>query len=153
FCLESLPVQSPRSFEDYQQFEARPICHIAQVALDFPPVRCEVAAFGESLPAVAQITLDARSGMAPGGQIRRLQRAVEVQLAWTAVIVETVRDVRVLLDLAERDARADGVNRPRRDEIRLAGMDRNPAQQPLDSAAQGRCAQLFGADRLLEPER
>src|SRR5205085_3650753 len=90
--------------------------------------------------------------MPPCVEIRGCKALIEMQFSWPSVIVQAIRDVRILLDLTDGDAGADGVNRTRRNEISFTGSHRNPAQQTFYLPAQRRRPQFFRRDRPFESE-
>ena len=92
-----------------------------------------------------------QSGMA--AQIRHLQRLIEMEFARAPVIVEPVRDIAILLDLAERQTRANGVYRAGRHKEAVARLRSIPMQQPFDLARKRRRAHSLAGERLLETER
>ena len=72
----------------------------------------------------------------PGAGVRHRHRLVEMELARAAVIVEPVGEVDILLDLDQRDAAADGVDRAggRIEEVAL--RRRPPIEQAFDAAVE-----------------
>src|SRR5437764_4544425 len=80
---------------------------------------------------------------------------IEVKFAWSAVIVEAIRYVRILLELEQRDSGADRVDRARRNEDEIAGCDGTPLHQLLDRAVERGCTQMIFANGSLhtQPER
>ena len=73
---------------------------------------------------------------------------VQMKLAPTAVVVQTVRYVGLLLHFAKRNTGPDGVHGSRRNEERVAGPGFHPVQQLHDLAADGRSAQALPGDFL-----
>jgi hypothetical protein len=59
-------------------------------------------------------------------------RILDMKLAPSAIIVEAVRRVRVLLNLDQRQPAADRVDGARRDIIEVASADRAPVEQLFD---------------------
>ena len=76
-----------------------------------------------------------------------------MKLARASVIVKPISDVGVLLDFAQGKAAADSVDRAGRDEKRIAGLNLDPVQQPLNLAADRRIAQALVADRFAKANR
>src|SRR5690348_17976880 len=87
-----------------------------------------------------------------GSSVAYVDGVVEVQLARTPVIVQPISDVGVLLELQQRDAGADGMDRPGGNEEKIAGGDRTPIDELLDRAVERGAAQLLGRNLALEPE-
>ena len=86
------------------------------------------------------------------GEGRHRHGLVEMELAGSAVIVEPVGEVEILLDLDQRDAAADGVDRAggRIEDVALA--HRPPVEQPLDAAVERGGAQRVARDLAGQPE-
>src|SRR5258708_36040366 len=138
--------------EANQQFESRAARPVAQLSIELERIGGEVRAIGEAAPPVGQAGGAPRPGMPPAPETGCPQAFIEMQLARAAIIVQPVGDVGILLDLAEGDPGADGVNRARWNEVGLARTNRNPAQPLLDLSAQRRRPQRFFADRPREAE-
>ncbi len=66
--------------------------------------------------------------MAPVIEVSGFQPLIEMQFAWPPVVVESIRNVGVLLDLTDGNTRADGVDRACRNEIGFAGAHGNPTE-------------------------
>src|SRR5579863_735193 len=75
-----------------------------------------------------------------------------MKLARAAVIVEPISDVGMLLDFAQREAAADGVDRAGRDEERIACFHLYPVEQSFDLTADRNFAQSLGADGFAETD-
>src|SRR5437773_5511884 len=114
--------------EANQQFESRAARTVAQLSIELERIGGEVPAFGETAPTVMQAGGEPRPRMPPALEIGCAQAFIDMQLARAAIIVQPVSDVGILLDLAQCDPGADGVNRARWNEVGLARTDRNPAQ-------------------------
>src|SRR5260221_12000861 len=75
-----------------------------------------------------------------------------MQLAWAAVVVEPIGDVGVLLELQERNAAADRVDRTRRHHEEVSGANRPPVHQLLDRAIERSGAELGRRNGVLQSE-
>ena len=86
----------------------------------------EFRALSYDRTAIPEISLDrlADGGVSP----RRSDAFGEVKLPWPAEIVEAVGDVAILLNLEQRQATSDGMQRARRRIIGISGLDRSPVE-------------------------
>lgn len=69
---------------------------------------------------------------------------LEMQFARTAIIIEPIGHVIILLDFHQCHAPADRVHRSCRTIIEATGLDGLPFHQRFDAAIQSRGAQFFG---------
>jgi hypothetical protein len=110
----------------------------------------EVGAGGEELGSGGFLAGGLGAGV--GGEVGDGEGFVEVEFAGAAVVVEAVGDVGDLLDFAEDEAGADGVDGSGGDEERLAGGDGAPVEEGLDFAREGGLAEASGWDGFAKAE-
>src|SRR6185369_10507847 len=83
-------------------------------------------------------------------QMTHRQRAIQMQLATAAVIEEAVRDIRLLLNLANREPRADRVHSPSGDEKSVAWPGVEPLEHSHDRSVERASTGLFARHGLAE---
>src|SRR3546814_38502 len=76
------------------------------------------------------------------------QPRIEMQFARTAVIIEAIGAIDVLLHLDERQAGADGMDGPRWIVEEIAGASGSPVKHRLDASVQRSSPQRVGIARL-----
>ena len=86
-------------------------------------------------------------------KIGYLYTMIEVQFTRTSVIIKTIRDVGILLNLSDGGACTDGVSRSNRHEDGIAGFDATPVEKRFDLARACRFFHALRRDGLLETNR
>jgi len=87
----------------------------------------------------------------PGPEIADRYSMIEMQLAATAVIEQSICNIGMLLDLAQRNSRADRVHRSSRNKECVAGRGIVPLEQVFDLTGFRRRPELFGSDWVAKP--
>src|SRR6185312_10293823 len=111
----------------------------------------EIFRIDQKTPYCADLPYRSWSGVGP--QISNAAAIFEMQFPGAAVIIQTVRDVRVLLYLADRYARADRMDCSGRHKNKIALVNGAPVQESFDLAARGNTSQFLRRHRLFETKR
>jgi hypothetical protein len=115
-------------------------------------VGVEVGAVDEALEGAV---LEGAGGGRPeggGAEVGDGEGLFEVEFAGAAVVVEAVGGIGELLDFAEGDTGADGVDGTGRDKDSIAGVDGDPVEEVLDGAGEGGSADEVAGDGFAEAE-
>src|SRR5436305_6933275 len=84
-------------------------------------------------------------------QMAHRQRTIQMQLASAAVVEHAVRNIGLLLDLANRQPSPNRVHRPRRDEKSVSCLGIEPIEHSHDGSVERTGTGLLAGNRLAKP--